>query len=196
MSRIAFFDFDGTITSKDSLVEFIKFALGVFKYYKGLLFLSPILILFKLKFIPNDLAKEKLITYFFSGFDSKYFFEIASRYSKDEIPKIVRPKAIEKIIWHKQAGDKVVIVSASMESWLKCWCNENGVELLGTKLQVEKSKITGRFSSKNCYGLEKVHRIREKYNLDDYKVIYAYGDTMGDQQMLDLADKKYYKHFN
>ena len=71
---------------------------------------------------------------------------------------------------YTQISDKVVVVSASMEAWLKCWCKENGVELLGTKLQVEKSKITGRFSSKNCYGLEKAHRIKEKYNLtkDDF----------------------------
>ena len=96
MSRIAFFDFDGTITSKDSLLEFIKFALGPFKYYKGLLFLSPMLILFKLKFIPNDLAKEKLITYFFSGFDSKYFLELQIDIQKMKYQKYLDQKPLKR----------------------------------------------------------------------------------------------------
>ena len=195
MSRIAFFDFDGTITKKDSLPHFIKFVKGNFGYYKGLFFLSPLLILYKLGIISNDKAKEKLITYFFKNFDSKLFFQIAENYSSYELDKIVRPKAIEKIIWHKKAGDKVVIVSASMECWLKSWCKINGVELLGTKLKVKDSKISGKFLSKNCYGSEKVIRIKKNYNLEKYKVIYAYGDSVGDKEMLELAHIRNFKPF-
>ena len=59
---IAAFDFDGTITTKDTLFDFVKFHVGSKNFYKGLIFLSPILILYKLGFIRNDIAKQKLFT--------------------------------------------------------------------------------------------------------------------------------------
>ena len=55
---IAFFDFDGTITTKDSLLEFIRFYHGDIKTILGILILSPILVLYKMKIIPNYKAKE------------------------------------------------------------------------------------------------------------------------------------------
>jgi phosphatidylglycerophosphatase C len=66
-SSIAFFDFDGTITTKDTLAELLKFQKGKFKYYVGLVFLSPALILYKLGLISNHRAKEILLEFFFKG---------------------------------------------------------------------------------------------------------------------------------
>jgi len=193
--KIIFFDFDGTITKKDSLVEFIKFALSSFEYYKGLIALSPMLLAYKLKIIPNHIAKEKLISHFFKGWDSIGFKNIANSYSIEKIDEIIRPKAIEKIKWHQGKGHRIVVVSASIECWLKGWCKKNNLELIGTKLEVKNNMLTGKFSTKNCYGTEKVNRIKENFNLDDYNVIYAYGDSNGDKEMLSIADKKYYKYF-
>lgn len=65
--RLALFDFDGTITTKDTLVEFIKYAKGSHVYYLGLMVLSPMLLRYYLKLMPNDIAKEKMIAYFFRG---------------------------------------------------------------------------------------------------------------------------------
>lgn len=192
---IAFFDLDGTITKKDTLVEFIKFAIGRNQYYKGLITLSPMLLLYKLKIIPNHIAKEKLISHFFKGWDKIKFQNIADNYSIEKMDEIIRPKAIERIKHHKEQGHKVVIVSASTECWLKGWCNKNNLELISTKLEFNNNKLTGKFSNKNCYGIEKVNRILEIYNLNDYETIYAYGDSRGDKELLDIANKKYYKYF-
>ena len=98
--KISFFDFDGTITKKDSLFHFVKYSVGSFKYYFGLFILSPNLILFKLNLIPNHVAKQKLISYYFKGWNSISFIEIAHKYSIEEIDKIVRPVALEKLKWH------------------------------------------------------------------------------------------------
>lgn len=193
--KIVFFDFDGTITKNDTLVDFIKFAIGDFKYYKGLLVLSPMLLAYKLKIIPNNIAKEKLIAHFFKGWDKVKFQSIANNYSVGKIDEIIRPKAFERIKWHQAKGHTIVIVSASIECWLKDWCKKNNLGLIGTKLEVKNNILTGKFSTKNCYGIEKVNRIKEKYNLSDYNTIFAYGDSSGDKEMLSIADKKYYKHF-
>lgn len=196
MQHLALFDFDGTITTKDSLVDIIKYAVGNLNYYKGLLILSPMLLSYKFKIIPNNIAKERLIAHFFKGWDINRFQLIADKYSIEEIDKIIRPKALEKIRRHQKDGHKIVIVSASMEDWLKGWCDMNNLELVATKLEFRDNKLTGNFATANCYGIEKVNRIKEKYQLDDYETIYAYGDSKGDREMLNLADRKYYKYFN
>ena len=192
---ITFFDFDQTITTKDSLVDFIKFSVGKPQYYMGLFMLSPMLLGFSLKVIPNDIAKEKLISYFFKKWSHSDFNKLAQTYSIEYIDKIVRPQAMEKIKWHQGQGHHIVIVSASMECWLKPWCEKNKLELLATKLEVINNKITGRFLTKNCHGAEKVNRITEAYILSDYNYIYAYGDSSGDKEMLALADESFYKPF-
>jgi len=194
--KIAFFDFDGTLTTKDSMVKFIQFAVGKPAYYMGLLKLSPMLVAYMLKLIPNDLAKEKLVRHFFKSWDEVFFQKIANQYSLDEIDKIIRPSGIKKLSWHQERGHEVVIVSASMESWLKPWCKQKGVELISTRLEVINTKLTGKFSTKNCYGPEKVNRIKENYDLSQYEQVYAYGDSRGDEDMLALADEPFYKRFN
>ena len=48
----------------------------------------------------------------------------------------------------------------------------------------------------NCYGIEKVNRIKEEYDLDEFKNIYVYGNSKGDREMLNLGTHKFYKYFN
>lgn len=193
--KLALFDFDGTITSKDSLVDFIQHAVGKLSYYIGVITLSPILAAYKLKFISNDIAKEKLITYFFKGCNVADFQQLAEQYSLTQIDEITRPMVMNKIRWHKSQGYKVVIVSASMECWLKPWCDKNNIDLISTRLEVKDNKLTGKFATKNCHGIEKVNRIKERYDLTEYNIIYVYGDSSGDKEMLRLATKSYYQYF-
>lgn len=193
--KIAFFDFDGTITTDDSLLKFIRFVVGNFKFMQGLAVLSPVLILYKLKIIPNYKAKQMMLSYFFKGMSEKHFNEVARKYSLEHIDSIVREDAMKQIQWHHANGHRVVVVSASLECWLYPWCEKNGLELIGTRLEVIDGIITGRLLTKNCYGIEKVNRIRARYNLEEYEYIYAYGDSSGDREMLELAQKKAYKPF-
>jgi len=96
----------------------------------------------------------------------------------------------------KTFGDsKVVIVSASISNYLKPWCNEMGFDLISTELEVNDGKLTGRFSTPNCNGEEKVRRIKEKYNLSEYDEIHVFGNSKGDLPMLELGTHKYYKFF-
>jgi phosphatidylglycerophosphatase C len=190
--QIAFFDFDGTITNKDSFIEFIKFAVGNKKFIKGFVFLSPVLVLYKLKLIPNDIAKQKVISYFFQGYEESDFKVIAKEFSLKIIDKIVKNEMLERIKWHKSQGHKVVIVSASMECWLKPWCEKYDLDIIATKLEFKNGFVTGKFLTKNCFGIEKVRCIKEIYNLEKFDYIYAYGDSKGDKYMLALADEGFY----
>ena len=123
------------------------------------------------------------------------FFKVANEYSLNHIDKIVRTKAIERLNWHKKQGHKIVVVSASIDCWLRPWCNKNSLELIATKLEIKNEMITGNLLTKNCYGVEKVNRIKEIYNLKDFEYIYAYGDSSGDKEMLSIANESFYKPF-
>jgi HAD superfamily phosphoserine phosphatase-like hydrolase len=114
------------------------------------------------------------------------------RYSREELPKIIREVALEQIEWHKQRGDTIVVVSASIDSWLKGWCEAQHIDLIATKLEAKDGRISGRFITKNCSGSEKVRRIEERYNLSDFECVFAYGDSPGDKPMLAVADVRYY----
>ena len=192
---LVLFDFDGTITTNDSLIKFIRFAVGDIKTISGILLLSPMFLAFKLKIIPNYKAKQWMLSYFFKGMNYQKFQKIAEQYSIEYLDRIIRPKAIEKIKWHQQQSHKVVIVSASMECWLNTWCQKYDIDLIATQLEVRDGRLTGKFSTKNCHGIEKVNRITETYDLSQYDYIYAYGDSRGDKEMLALADESFYKPF-
>jgi len=193
--KIAFFDFDGTITTDDSLIKFIRFVMGDAKFIWGMVLLSPMLTAYKFKFIPNYKAKQYMLSNFFKGMSEEKFIQEANEYSLKHIDTILRPKAMEKIAWHKKQGDKIVIVSASIECWLKPWCDKNGLNLIATKLEIQDGIVTGEFLTKNCYGIEKANRVNENYDLSKYDHIYAYGDSRGDRELLELADEKFYKPF-
>jgi len=190
---IVFFDFDSTISSKDSLVDFIQFAVGSTCYYTGLLYLLPTLIAYTLKLLPNQIAKERMISLFFKGWPAGKFQALADHYSRTRLDTIVREQARKRINWHQSQGHKVVVVSASMESWLQLWCKSNQLELIATQLEITNGQLTGRFTSRNCYGAEKVNRIQSRYDLSTFRHIYAYGDSRGDKPMLSLADKAFYR---
>jgi len=192
---LSLFDFDGTITTDDSLIKFIRFVVGDAKFIWGMTLLSPMLTVYKLKLIPNYKAKQYMLSYFFKGMSEEKFMQVANEYSLNHIDTILRPKAMEKIAWHKEQGHKIVIVSASIECWLKPWCDKNNLDLIATKLEIKDGIVTGKFLTKNCYGIEKAHRVQEQYNLSDYDHIYAYGDSHGDRELLELADESFYKPF-
>lgn len=192
---LALFDFDGTITTDDSLIKFIRFVVGDIKTIWGMIFLSPMLIIYKLKLIPNYKAKQWLFSYFFKGMDKEEFEKKSEEYSLKHIDTILRPKAMKKIIWHKNQGHTVVIVSASIECWLKPWCDRNNLDLIATKIEIKEDGVTGKFLTKNCYGVEKANRVNKNYQINKYEYIYAYGDSKGDKELLALADEAFYKPF-
>jgi len=192
---IAAFDFDGTITTRDSLPVFIRFAVSTRQFLLGSLTMAPYLVLFKLKFIPNYKAKERLFKTFFSGLKTESFNALSDKFT-EKIEKIVNPAALEKIKWHQKMGHEVVIISASAENWINPWARKNGIKtVLATRLQVKDQVITGKFLTKNCHGAEKVNRLLENYPKREDYVLYAYGDSNGDTELLALADHSFYRSF-
>lgn len=195
MKQIAFFDFDGTITTKDTLLEFIKFSKGKVNFYLGFLLYSPFLVAYKLKIVSNQKAKEKVLAFFFKKTSVEQFEKTCEDFASNILPSLIRPKALTEIKKLQNLGVTVVVVSASPKNWISPWTNIINAELIATRLEIKNEQLTGKLFEKNCHGNEKVRRIRENYTLSNYDKVYAYGDTTGDKPMLQLATISFYKPF-
>lgn len=193
--RIAFFDFDGTITTKDSFLEFIKYAKGPFAFYAGFALYSPVIVAFKVGLITNSQAKQIMLRHFFGKMSKAEFQQVADKFSEEVIPQLLRPKALIEIEKLKQSGAEIIIVSASAENWVYQWSEKVGAGWIATKLELFEEKITGKISGANCFGEEKVRRIKAEYDLSNYNEIYCYGDSPGDKPMLALGTISFYKPF-
>lgn len=193
--NLVLFDFDGTITRDDSLLEFVAYVVGFKKFFRGILVLSPILAAYKLGLASNNFTRGKLLGYFFAGMSADKFDKICKKYSTTHIEDILKQSAMDKIASYKAAGDKIVIVTASLEDWLRPWCEAQGLELLGTKIRRKGGIITGEIEGQNCYGAQKVARVRAAYDVQAFDRVIAYGDSRGDREMLEFADEAHYKAF-
>ena len=189
MKRYALFDFDGTITTKDTLFDFIRFTYGRSGLVKCLLLNMWNLSLYAAKLRSNEKAKEIMLATMIKGTNAAVFEEQCKRYSMERVPQIVRENTTEIIEKHLTDGETLIIVSASPENWIRPWAMKNGfTEVIATKLEEKDGMLTGKFASRNCYGVEKVNRLKEFFTDRQQVYITAYGDSNGDKPMLNYAN--------
>ena len=197
MRKIHAFDFDGTLTTKDTLLEFIHFAKGSGQMFRGFLLFSPLLILMKLHLFPNWKAKQKIFSYFFKGMKIDDFNALCTRFAEQN-KHLLRPAGIEKV---RQAiaeeHTTVLIISASIDNWVRPFFDEidKKIQVLGTQIETKEGRLTGLFTTKNCYGEEKVNRLTALYPHREAYYLIAFGDSRGDKELLAFADKGFYKPF-
>ncbi|MBF1620120.1 MAG: haloacid dehalogenase-like hydrolase [Prevotella sp.] len=197
MRKIYAFDFDGTLTTKDTLLEFIPFAKGSGQMFRGFLLFSPLLLLMKLHLYPNWKAKQQLFSYFFKGMNIDDFNALCTHFAEQN-KHLLRPAGIEKVrqaIEEEQAT--VLIISASIDNWVRPFFDEidKKIQVLGTQIETTGGRLTGQFTTKNCYGQEKVNRLTALYPHREAYDLIAFGDSRGDKELLDFADKGFYKPF-
>lgn len=191
-NKVYAFDFDGTLTTRDTLLCFIRYACGTRRFLWGMLLHLPLLVLMKLHLRDNGRTKEQIFTHFFGGMSIENFNCLCQRFAHDN-RHLLRPEGIEAVKQAQAEGIRVCIVSASIDNWVQPFLPE--AEVLGTQIEVRDGIVTGRFLTPNCYGEEKVRRLltacpdRQSYHLT------AYGDSRGDRELLRLANEAHFKPF-
>lgn len=190
--NLALFDFDGTITHGDTFRPFIDFAVGRPRRVLGGLLLGPVVAAYGLGYVPATRMRALAAFCGFRGRPEDELNALGARYAST-FEGLVRAEALERIHWHRAAGDRVVVVSASLRPYLRAWCDSVGLELICTELESRRGVLTGRYLGGDCTGPEKARRVRARYELASYPVIYAYGDTHEDRELLRLASKRYFR---
>lgn len=188
---LALFDFDGTLTTKDTFIEFARHTVGRRRLILGILRNALWLTLWKLRIIDGGTAKEHLFSTLYRGMSREEFRRYGESFAV-RIKEIERREIVDRLDRHIKAGDRVYIISASIADWIVAWAADHGLppeNVIATEAAADPAGIlTGRFSTPNCHGPEKVARLRKRLTDPERYEIYAYGDSAGDRAMLALAD--------
>ncbi len=193
--KIFVFDFDGTLTTRDTLIAFIRFARGTAWLLLCLALLLPRLVLMKLGLVDNGRTKERLFALCFKGMATSDFSDLCHRFA-DIVGRSVKRQETWGVMEKAVAeGNPVYVVSASVDNWVSPFFPK-AVTVVGTRVESEGGRLTGRFLTPNCYGAEKVRRLKDMApGLDNdrsHYYIIAYGDSRGDKEMLAYADESHY----
>lgn len=195
-TKVYAFDFDGTLTTKDTLIEFIKFACGKGRLYATLALYLPLLVLMKLRLYPNWKAKQRVFAHLFRGMSEADFNATCAAFAAANA-SLMRPRGLDEIRKALSQGGKVMIISASIDNWVRPFFTEFADDIIisCTRIEVRDGSITGKFLTKNCYGEEKVKRIKRAFPYRKSYDLIAFGDSRGDSRMFDYADEHHYKPF-
>jgi phosphatidylglycerophosphatase C len=189
------FDFDGTLTVKDSFMAFLRWRVGAGRWAVGMARLLPASLAY---LIHRDRGRIKAaaVAEFLKGTPRAELEAQAKRFAEACSRKLLRPDAVAA--WKRWRNDHVrlVIVTASPDLIVAPFARGLGADgLIGTQLAFDAGdRVTGAFLTANCRGPEKVARLKAELG-DDVELKAAYGDTAGDREMLAMAEIKGYRVF-
>lgn len=184
-------DFDGTLTSRDTMFDIIRFQRGRRGLFLLLVRLLPWLMLMKAGLYSHHRAKERLLALCFRGVSREAFAAFAQRFADARRTALLRQKLLALLRQAQRKGDTVIVVTASPEEWVRRFVPE--FQVVGTRMAFTDEGFTGRFATPNCYGAEKVRRLTQALpqlaTARDTFHVTAYGDSRGDRELLAFADE-------
>ncbi len=189
---IALFDFDGTLTFGDSFAPFLRLVAGPVRMLVGVALLSPLVVLYEFGLVGGSPLRKALAYVCFRGRSADVVRKLGGEYATT-LDARMRAEALAALRSHQADGHAVVVVSASLGVYLEAYCRSLGVDVIATELEVRDGKLTGKYRGGDCTGAEKARRVRERYDLRRYAVVYAYGDTAEDDELLALAQRRFFR---
>ncbi len=190
---LALFDFDGTLTSRETFGALVAFAVPRRRLMFGRLLLWPLVVGYRLRLLPGTLVRACVVWFGFRGLFVDSVCDAGQDFAGTVLPTLMRPEAVARLRQHLGQGDTVAVVSAAFDVYLAPWCAAQGVDLLCSRLQSAGGRLTGRYAGEQCVGEEKARQVRARYELDRFAEVHAYGDTGKDLALLALAHKKFYR---
>lgn len=189
------FDFDGTLTARDSFIAFFAWRFGLRRFVAGGAKLLPEFAAYPF-LRDRTRLKNAAATVFLRGQTREAIEADALRFAESEAPRLLRPDALRAWRRWQSQGARLLIVTATPESIVAPFARGLGAHcLIASALEFDdQGRATGRLDGKNCRGQEKVRRLREVFG-EDVRLEAAYGDTDGDKPMLALAEERGFKVF-
>ncbi len=182
------FDFDGTLTCRDSFIAFLAWRAGGPRFAAGQALLAPAFLAYGLHRDRGRL-KAAVARRFLGGLRRDELEEGARRFAAERFDALIRPDALKCWRGWRDRGARLYIVTASPDVLVAPFARRLGADgLIATRLAFDaEERFTGALDGANCRGEEKVARLRTALG-PDLRLEAAYGDTRGDREMLALAD--------
>ncbi|SHF00238.1 HAD-IB family hydrolase [Chryseobacterium takakiae] len=195
MKKLYCFDFDGTLTYKDTMFMYLRFYDPV-KFRLQFLKHIPLFVLLKLKLADTEKVKKSFIGSILKGQMQEKIEKKSNQFFEHYYPKIIRENALDFIRNIDREHTHSLLVTASLDIWAKPFAEAFQMELVATKAEFKNGVFTGNFIGKNCNGKEKLIRIQTEIASRKYDKIIAFGDTSGDRYMLQWANEGHYQFFH
>jgi phosphatidylglycerophosphatase C len=183
---VASFDFDGTLTRRDTLVPFLRRARGPWPIVRAAIAARGAR--------GRDAFKVALVGRLFRGWPAERLDTLGHAYVPTLLAAL-RPGSRERVDWHRRRGHAVVIISASLGAYLRPLADHLGIDdALAVELVADAAgKLTGEVvGGLNNRGPEKVARLRAwvdgRFGPGTDVSLWAYGDSSGDAELLAMAD--------
>ncbi len=195
MKKLYCFDFDGTLTYKDTMFMYLKFY-DPTKFRLQFLKHVPLFVLLKLRLAETEKVKKSFIGSILKGQTLEKIEKKSRQFFEAHYPKIVRENALDFIKNIDRENTQSLLVTASLDIWARPFADAFNMKLLATQAEFKNGIFTGNFIGKNCNGNEKLARIQMEIKDKKYDKIIAFGDTSGDKPMLKWADEGHYQFFH
>lgn len=185
MRTVAAFDFDGTLSTRDNVLPFLRAAVGTPRLGLAVAAAAP-----HIARRDRDAAKAVLLRRTLAGRDADEIAALGERFADEVVERHLRPDARERLEWHRQQDHELVLVSASLSHYLGPVGRRLGFHaVLATELEVAPDgRLTGELAGANVRGAEKVRRL-DAWLTDDSAFVWAYGDSAGDRELLARCDR-------
>jgi HAD superfamily hydrolase (TIGR01490 family) len=192
VTDVAAFDFDGTLTTGGSVLPFLAAVSDRRTVVDAIAALWPGLLHGAVAGgAVADRNKERLFERVLAGVSIEHLTSVSSGFASEHLVRHLRDDVRRRFDWHRSRGDRVAVVSASPE----CYVREAGALLgadvvIATRLEVAANgSLTGRYHGKNCRGEEKLRRLKAwTGEQGPTGRLWAYGNSRGDLSMLSAAD--------
>lgn len=192
---VAAFDFDGTLTYKDTLLPFLFFVAGPLTGCYKLALQLPSVAWSLLRNHSRQTIKEGVLKRFLGKMTTEQAERLGQQFAFTQLHKHLKPDALERLHWHREQGHHCILISANLNIYLYPWAKKAGFHDVITSIcEVEPhGTLTGRLVGLNCWGPEKVRRLLETLGTQHQYTLYAYGDSLGDKELLEAADFPFYR---
>jgi len=194
---VAIFDFDGTLTRGDTLLPFLRYAVGTRAFILRLVAVLPLLAAMALRLLDRDRAKERVLGFFVGGMPAEELARCGAEFARQRLPGLLRPEALAQLAWHRQHGHRCALASASPAIYVEPWARAAGFDdVVASTLELDASgRATGRLAGGNCRAAEKLRRLEALYGDLRELIAYGYGDTRDDLPFLERCAHPNYRPF-
>ncbi len=197
--KVAAFDFDGTVSRRDTLVPFVTRFAGANRSAVGSIGTGwDALVRRRFAARDRDAVKEHMIRRLLTGRDARDLDRAAGVYATRLIDGALRPEMVDEIRRHVAAGHETLFVSASLANYLRPIARYLGMtDVIAVELEVSDGVVSGTMVGPNVRAAEKAVRLRRWLGAPtegplEGLELWAYGNSSGDLDLLALADHAYW----
>ncbi len=199
LRRVAAFDFDETLTRRDTLVPFLIRVAGPLRFAVACLKVLAEGVRGRVKLLDRDAVKERLLALLFAGRPEAQLRRLAEKYARTILHDGIDDATLARLRAHLDRGDEVVFVSASLEYYLRPVAETLGIhDVIGVELAAVEGLLTGELAHPNVRAEQKAVRLRERLGqpaegpLQGIE-LWAYGNSSGDHALLEMADHPFWR---